>query len=557
MIDYRTPVEDILFTLRHGAEVERLPQWDDSIASEIIGQAARLIDAEIAPLDPELDATPARLVDGRVRLHPAIAAAYAKYRDAGWSGLSMPEEFGGQGQPHVFAAVISEMLSGASINFQIQIALAQGAARTIASHGTDEQKATYLPRLASGEILATMCLTEPQAGSDLSLVRTTATQADDGTWRINGGKIFITGADQDLTDDIVHLVLARTPDAPPGVKGLALFTCPAVLPDGRRNGVSVVRIEEKMGLHSSPTCQVAFDGAVAEIMGGRGEGLARMFTMMNFARLDVAMQGVGLTEVAGQRSRAYAIQRRQGRAGRGEGPDAIVRHDDVRRMLMTQMALAGGCRAMAYRALVELELGERPAWVEFMTPVCKAVATEGAMEAGNLAVQVHGGYGFLREYRVEQIVRDGRITAIYEGTNGIQSMTLASRLLRLDNGACAAAFADDAAQVAAAARADGRTAMADRLDQALADWRQAGERIAAMTNPGLVATSFMRLTGLVALGAAWSRLEAAADHSPRPDRTRAVATFVRDWMLPETRHLADRIAGGAEVTGLADTLFED
>ena len=551
MIDYRAPVPEMLFALRHGAEAARLPGWDDELASEVVTQAARLVDGMVAPIDPVGDIHPAKLVDGRVVLPPGYGDAYRAYRDGGWPGLAMPEAYGGQELPHALAAVVSEMLSGACMAFQMILSLAWGASRTIAAHGTDAQKDYYLPRLASGEWLATMCLTEAQAGSDLGLVRTMAAHRADGSYRLTGGKVFISNGDQDLTSNIVHLVLARTPDAPSGVKGLSLFLCPAVRPDGTRNGVTVLRLEEKMGLHGSPTCQLAFDDAEAGMVGNPGEGLARMFTMMNAERMDVAVQGVGLADVARQRSWAYAGERRQGRSPGARATDLIARHADVRRMLLTQAALARGCRAMVLRIVVELELGQRPALVEFMTPVCKAFVTDAMIECAQLAVQIHGGYGFLREYRVEQIARDGRIAAIYEGTNGIQAMTLAGRLARMDNGACLDAFRTDIGQAAQAAG----PAAAAALGRALADWERATAALLARTDAGLVATSYLRLTGLVALAAAWSRLEQAADHAPDPERTRALAAFVRDWMLPETAHLANRVGCGAEIAHLPEEMF--
>jgi 3-(methylthio)propanoyl-CoA dehydrogenase len=325
-----------------------------------------------------------------------------------------------------------------------------------------------------------------------------------------------------------------------------------VLADGRRNGISVVRLEEKMGMHASPTCQMAFDDAEAEMLGAPGEGLARMFTMMNAERLDVAVEGVGLIEVALQRARHHAAERRQGRAPGSDAPiDPISRHRDVQRMLLTQMALAQGCRVMTLRTAVELELDPDSLLAQFMTPVCKAFCTDAAVEAANLAIQVHGGYGYCREYRVEQILRDARITPIYEGTNGIQAMTLSGRLLHLGGGAPADAFAVDINEQAERAELP----FAQALTDALGHWRRATEAVRATNDLGMVATSYLRLTGLLAFACGWSRLESAAAESPNPARTRAVSAFVRDWMLPETVWLADRIANPP--TPCADDVFAD
>ncbi|HSF47772.1 MAG TPA: acyl-CoA dehydrogenase family protein, partial [Burkholderiales bacterium] len=393
MIDYRAPVDSIAFAMRHGAGADRLPNWDDDIAQQVLAEAGRFIDAEIAPVDPIADATHAKLVDGRVQLPEAFVTAYQRFTEAGWPGLAGAEEYGGQALPHVLASAVSEMLSGACVTFQMILSLGQGAMRAIAANGSEVQQERYLTKLVSGEWLATMCLTEPQAGSDLGLTRTLAEPAGDGRYRLTGSKIFISGGDQNMTGNVVHLVLARTPNAPAGVKGLSLFLCPAVREDGQRNAVACVRLEEKMGMHSSPTCQMAFDGAEAEMLGIEGQGLTHMFVMMNAERIDVGIQGVGLAEVAGQRSRAYAAERRQGRAEDGSGPVAINRHADVRRMLLTQIALTEGCRALLYRTEVELELQRNAALVDFLTPVCKAFVTDSAVEAAQLAIQIHGGYG--------------------------------------------------------------------------------------------------------------------------------------------------------------------
>jgi 3-(methylthio)propanoyl-CoA dehydrogenase len=550
-MDYRAPVSSIAFAMGHGGGADRLPAWDDEIALQVLTEAGRFIEAEIAPLDPIADSTPARLEGGRVVLPDAFVAAYRKFRDAGWFGLTGPEEYGGQGQAHVLASALTEMLSGACVTFQMILSLGQAAMRAIAANGSTAQRERYLPKLVSGEWLATMCLTEPQAGSDLNPTRTMAEPSGDGRYRITGAKIFISGGDQNMTDNVVHLVLARTPDAAPGVKGLSLFLCPAALSDGRRNSVAAVRLEEKMGMHASPTCQMAFDGAEAELLGAEGQGLANMFVMMNAERLDTALQGVGLGEVAGQRSRAYAAERRQGRADDGS-PATINQHADVQRMLLTQMALTEGCRALCYRTAVELELGVNRALVDFLTPVCKAFATESGVEAAQLAIQIHGGYGYLKEYRVEQILRDARITPIYEGTNGIQAITLADRVLRMRGGAPAAAFRAEIAQALPAAAPATQAALRD----AFAHWEHATDVLLKRPAAGVAATSYLRLTGLVAVGAMWARLEAAAESSPNPQRTLAVARFFCDWLLPECGHLAGLVARGLDLTSVPGRAFE-
>lgn len=556
MQDFKSPIDDILWTLGAPAETRRLEEWDAALAREVVQQAARLIDAEIAPLDRIADSQPPQLDGGRVKLAAPFVAAYERYATEGWPGICAPEEYGGQALPHVLGCVTSELLSGSCLGLQTMLSLGQGATRTLLAHGSAEQRAGVIPRLSSGEWLATMCLTEPTAGSDLSQIRTTASPSGDGDWRIDGTKIFISGGDQNLTANIAHLVLARTPDAPPGVKGLALFLCPATLPGGERNAVSVLRLEEKMGLHASPTCQLAFEGARAEMLGGPGEGLARMFTMMNATRLDVATQGVGLAQVAAQRSWAYASERRQGRgADSGETVGLICAHADVQRMLLSQRALVLGIRALVYRTMVMLETGDAAPLVEFLTPVCKAFATEAAVECADLAIQIHGGYGYCHEYRVEQILRDARITCIYEGTNGIQAMTLAGRLLRMNDGACADAFARDIEAECASAERNGQGSMAQELSVLLGIWREAGERVRRSKDPGICAREFMRLTGLTAFAAAWSRLERAAPDHPDPDQITTLAGFVRERMLPQAAALEHTIRLAADHDPLKAEFF--
>ncbi len=558
MQDYRAPVGTLLWSLRHGADAQRLPDWDEGLVTEVVNQAARFIEAEVAPLDVIGDTQPARLVEGRARVPAPFVQAYRRFAAEGWPGICAPEAYGGQGLPHVLGGVLSEMLAGACISFQMVLTLAQSAMRTLLAHGNEAQRETYLPRLASGEWLATMCLTEPTAGSDLGQIRTTAQPDGAGGWRIHGTKIFISGGDHDYAENIVHLVLARTPDAPPGVKGLALFICPAQLPDGSRNAVTALRLEEKMGMHASPTCQLAFEGAQAQILGAPGEGLMRMFTMMNTTRLDVGAEGVGLAEVAAQRAWSYAAERRQGRApGSAEPADLICRHGDVQRMLLTQRALVEGCRALILRTLVELELGENPALMEFLTPVCKAFGSDAAVRVADLAIQIHGGYGYCREYRVEQVLRDARITPIYEGTNGIQAMTLAGRLLHLQNGACRQAFDQYVETACSEAEQAGQTAAAAALGEALVAWRKATAALLECPDPGMAARDYLQLTGLSAFGAVWSRLERGADAAPRPALTRALAAFVYTHLLPETGALADAVVRMRDVRAFDAALFAD
>ncbi|HEY0274621.1 MAG TPA: acyl-CoA dehydrogenase family protein, partial [Paenirhodobacter sp.] len=402
MLPFQAPVEDILFSLDHIAGAARLPDWDADLIREIVQQFARFAEGQVAPVDEAADQAGCRFEQGRVTMPAGLVHAYQAYAEQGWPALTLPEEAGGQGLSGPVEGAVTEIFAGASHALQMVTGLVPGAARTIARFGTPEQQARWLPRLASGDWLATMALTEPGAGSDLSGLRMRATGEPD--WRLSGEKIFISGGDQDLTPRILHLVLARSGDTISGVRGLSLFLVPSHDDTGARLPVSVTRIEEKMGLHGSPTCQMLFDVAPAELLGTQGQGLNAMFTMMNHARLDVALEGVAHAARATHIATAYAAGRKQGAAGA-----LLNTHADVRRMLDEAEALTLGGRALTHLALVELELGTRPDLVDFLTPLCKFTCTEAGVAAANLGIQVLGGYGYLREYRVEQVLRDARV----------------------------------------------------------------------------------------------------------------------------------------------------
>jgi 3-(methylthio)propanoyl-CoA dehydrogenase len=514
MQPFRAPVDDIVFSLLNVSRAGRLDALDVDLMREIIGHFADFAEEVIAPLDEHGDRQGCRLEDGRVRMPEGFREAYAEYAAQGWPGLTLPETHGGQALPGVVLAAVSEIFSGACHALQMVTGLVPGAARTIERFGSEEQRARYLPSLASGVCISTMCLTEPGAGSDLSMVRTRAMPGDGG-WRISGEKIFISGGDQDLSEDILHLVLARTGAPEEGVKGLSLFLCPSEI-DGARNAISVTRIEEKMGLHASPTCQLLFDNAHAELIGAEGEGLRAMFTMMNHARLDVALQGVAHAARAHDIARAYACERKQGRKADGS-PAVLIDHADVRRMLNTQRSLALGARAMCHLALVELELGKRPQLVEFLTPLCKVFATEAGMRSADLGIQILGGYGYLHEYRVEQTFRDARITAIYEGANGIHELGLATRGLGVHQGAGADAFADLVSELA-----DGD---ADVL-ALLAAWQQLREEVVASEKPADLAHAFSQASAQLFFRAVWIRMKIARTEAADPAEIAELGDFV-------------------------------
>lgn len=514
MKPFKAPLNDILFSLNHVAGANTLDDWDAEFGAEIGSHFAAFAEGEIAPLDEPGDAQGCSLKDGRVSMPDGFVGAYKSYAEQGWPGLTIPEEFDGQGQGALMLALTSEIFSGANHSLQMVTGLIPGASRTLLRFGTEAQKARYLPSLASGETLATMCLTEPGAGSDLGRVRCKVEPFGD-TWAISGEKIFISGGDQDMSDKVLHLVLARTSDN--GIKGLSLFLCPCTRADGSRNGVTVTRIEEKMGLHASPTCQLAFDNAEAELIGEEGKGLMAMFTMMNHARTDVALQGVAHAARAYDVASDYAAEREQGRGADGK-PVTLDQHADVRRMLDEIDALAVGGRAITHLACVTMEKGDNPQLVEFLTPVAKFYCTEAGMRSADLGIQVLGGYGYLKEYRLEQTYRDARITAIYEGTNGIHSRGLATRLVGSAPGAAFETFVE----------AEQTRWQDDKIDQTLTEWREMREQLAQMSDPSGKANAMMLITIKTLLACLWARIAAVAEKHPDAGRITRLCQVVRE-----------------------------
>ncbi|MDA7426700.1 acyl-CoA dehydrogenase family protein [Thalassococcus lentus] len=491
MTSFKAPAEDILFSLNHVADAARLDEWDAVIASDILNHFAPFAESVIAPLNAVGDEQGAQLQNGRVRMPEGFGNAFAQLAAGGWQGLAAPEEYGGMGLSSVYGAGVSEIFSGANHALQMVCNLVPGAIATLQRFGSQKQQDTWIPGLADGSVLSTMCLTEPAAGSDLSAIRTTAKPDQDG-WVLNGEKIFISGGDQDLSDDILHLVLARSGPADAGIVGLSLFLC------RRQPAARVTRLEGKLGLHASPTCQMLFDDAKAELVGEEGAGLKAMFTLMNHARLDVALQGVAHAARAADITASYAAERKQGRGA--DGATAVLHdHADVRRMIETQRMLELGSRALCHIALVELELGNRPELVEFLTPLCKVLGSEAGIQAADLGIQVLGGYGYLKEYGIEQIWRDARICAIYEGANGIHTRSLATRGLRSGG-------------------ADGFETLCrelaghdERVRPTLARWATVKDEIAAAKDATELAHRFYRLTADLALRAVWARIDAVAD----------------------------------------------
>ena len=471
---YRAPVSDIAFTLKHGAGLSRtLAQGGELGADDVdavLEEAGRFAADVLAPLNAVGDKHGTPFKDGAVKTPPGWKDAYRSWAGAGWNAVSLPAQWGGQALPHALNAACIEMWNSASMAFGIGPVLTMGAAEALANYGSEDLKQTYLRRLVSGEWMGTMELTEPQAGSDVGALRTKAVRHGDGTYRISGQKIFITYGEHDLTDNIIHFVLARLPDAPAGNKGISLFLVPKLLVNkdgslGGRNDVRASGIEHKLGIHASPTCTMVYGdhgGAVGYLVGEENRGLACMFTMMNLARLSVGLQGVGIAERATQQALQYARERKQGRAaGAASGSSAIIEHPDVKRMLMTMRALTRAARAICYATAGAIDSSHgknddakaADGRAALLTPIAKAFSTDIGIEVASLGVQVHGGMGFIEETGAAQHLRDARIAAIYEGTNGIQAIDLAMRKVPLSGGAVVRAYIDELRATADAVQA--------------------------------------------------------------------------------------------------------
>src|SRR3990167_3783704 len=492
---------------------------DGELAAQVLDEAAKFVDSAIAPLQRSGDEEGCRFDAGKVHTPAGFRDAYQAFWQAGWPSLSCAPEDGGQGLPAVLECVLFEWLAGANHGWTMAPGLLHGAYECIKHHASDELKAQYLEKVATGEWLATMCLTEAHAGSDLGMVRTRGVPQPDGSARVNGSKIFISGGEHDLTDNIVHLVLARLPDAPAGPKGLSLFLVPKVLPDGSRNAVVCERIEEKMGLHGSPTCVMRFDDATGWLVGEPNKGLNAMFVMMNAARLHVGLQGIGLLEAAWQKASAYAKELRQMRAPGAKDTSLIHDHPAIRRILHTQRAWIDGGRVLAYHTALQLDVakhstdaGERAAaqrWCALVTPALKAALTEQGFHGASACLQVFGGHGYVREWGIEQIVRDARVAMIYEGTNEIQAIDLLVRKVLADGGQGLATLLTTLPGTAPSPAASARRHALVEITQTLAIAAQSDAEL-----PYWVADDYLRAVALVLLDWAWQRI-AAASNTPR------------------------------------------
>ena len=570
MPSYTAPVRDVRFVLTRLLDLDS--HVDADLTDAILSEAGRFAADVIAPLNQPGDRVGCtRHADGTVTTPPGYREAYARYRDAGWGTLALPEEHGGQGLPHVLATAVEEFLDSACHAFNMYPGLTHGAVSVLLDRGSDALKAAYLGKRVSGEWLGTMALTEAQAGTDLGLIRTRAEPSGDDTFAVTGEKIFCSGGEHDLTDNIVHLVLAKLPGAPEGSRGISLLVVPKVLPDGGRNAVTCGAIEHKMGIHGSATCVLNFDGATGWLVGGANEGLAAMFIMMNAARLSCGNQGLAQAELAYQNAAAYALDRRQGRGAlrqtqgeRSADADPLIVHPDVRRLLLNARAFIEGFRALvlwtawqidrSHQAESETERAEAGALVSLLTPVIKAYGTDRGFETAVAMQQVFGGHGYVAEWGMEQIVRDARVAMLYEGANAVQALDLVGRKLLRDGGVVAERFialVEGECETAPAELhflgAPLREAMHEAREAAL--WLLSAGK-AQPNDLGAGSYAFLQLVGVVAVGWMWLRLAKAALAEPDDPFCAAKLATARHYALhalPQAVALRRKVEAGADV----------
>jgi alkylation response protein AidB-like acyl-CoA dehydrogenase len=585
MTTYKAPLRDYRFVLRElfdVGELARLPGYEDAtpdVFETVLEEGAKIAEEVLFPLNRSGDEEGCTFENGVVRTPAGFKAAYDLFRQGGWTALACDPEYGGQGLPHTLQFFVEEMVSSANMSFGMYPGLSNGAYSAIYRHGSAAQKASFLPRLVDGSWSGTMCLTEPQCGTDLGQIRTRAEPAGrDGVYKITGTKIFISAGEHDLTDNIIHLVLARIVGGPPGIRGISLFIVPKFLVKadgtvGARNGVRCGSIEHKMGIKASATCVINFEEAEGYLIGEAHKGMRAMFTMMNAARLGVGLQGLALGETAYQTARQYAQDRLQGRALKGEKfpdkpADPIIVHPDVRRMLLTMKAYTEGARALAGWVSLALDKADRHPdpdtreeaedFIGLMTPIVKAMLTDNAFTVANLGVQVFGGHGYIREWGMEQLVRDARITMLYEGANGIQALDLVGRKMPMHNGRLLRRFfhpvdawlKEKTSQpelqefVSPVMKAFGR------LQQVTALVAQKG--LADPDEAGAAASEYLRAFGLVAMGYLWARIaevalaQLAGEEALFYKAKLATARFYIARLLPETNALFASIAAGAK-----------
>lgn len=594
MPQYHAPKNDFEFLLRDYLKLEEYRELEGfadalDLITPLLDESAKFCENVLFPLNQSGDEEGLKYVNGDVITPQGFKEAYQQYCEAGWPSFTCDPAYGGQGLPEVLNMPMVEMTCSTNLSFGMTPGLSHGAYSALAHFGSDELKNTYLPKVVSGEWSGVMCLTEPQCGTDLGLIRTFAERNDDGSYAITGGKIFISSGEHDKTENIVHLVLARLPNAPEGVRGISLFLVPKILLNddgslGARNGVRCEGIEHKMGIHASPTCVMNYEKATGWLVGEPHKGLKAMFTMMNEARLLVGIQGLGLAEVAWQNALAYAQERLQGRALKG-GPaqpekaaDPIIVHPDVRRMLLTMKSFTEGARALALETALKLDIKKRSTdaeaqeeadhWMQLMTPIIKAYFTDMGFAVASEAMQVHGGYGYIKEYGVEQYARDARIAMIYEGTNGIQALDLIGRKLPYKFGRYARCFFHPCSEFIEAHKDDPQMAEFTKpLYQNMKHLQNATLWMAKASmgdpnEPAAGATEYLRIFALVVMGYVWARqakvaLNALASEGGTQSKEfyqakLDTARFFMQRVLPDCLSLLVKVSnGGSSITKAA------
>ena len=584
MPQYQAPMADFQFLMKDWLGLENhysslgMEDFDAELANEVVAQGAKFATDVVAPLNREGDEQGCTLKDGNVTTPEGFADAYQEYVANGWNAMLGPVEYEGQGLPYTMAVPVHEMLNSANLSWRLTTMLTESAVLAVTRHATDELKDKYLSKMVTGEWTGTMNLTEPHAGTDLALLSTKAEPQDDGSYSITGNKIFITGGDHDWTSNVIHMVLARLPDAPKGVKGISLFLVPKFLLNdnnepGERNALSVGSIEHKMGIKASPTCVMNYDGAKGWLIGEPNQGLACMFTMMNDARFQVGLQGLGAAEASFQGALTYARERLQSRAPQGvqqpeEKADAIVFQPDVARMLLTQKTLTEGCRAMSmmYAKYMDIEKNgdddakrEASKVIQFLTPVCKAFMTDMGLEVTSLGIQVFGGHGYIREWGMEQLMRDVRIAQLYEGTNGIQALDLIGRKLTRDGGNMLEATYNAFGEFVSAMDDKDNQSRAQAL---LDDWRAASADCLGMSPEDVAAAAcdYLAYTAYSLIGVLWHSMADAAkggDNATLAKSKAKCSAFYEARILP--RRDAHKVAfqsGAQKVLAVSGSEFD-
>jgi len=578
---YKAPLADMRFVLHElydSNTIMQLPGYEEftpELIDSVLDEAAKFTEEVLFPLNQTGDSEGCVYENGVVRTPAGFKQAFKAFREGGWTAMASDPAYGGQGMPIVASLLVEEMMNSANMSFGLYPGLTHGAYLAIYHHGTEEQKQLYLPKMVAGDWTGTMCLTEAHCGTDLGMLRTKAVPNEDGSFSITGNKIFISAGEHDLSENIIHLVLARLPDAPAGVKGISLFVVPKFLPKedgtpGQRNGLMCTNIEHKMGLKGSATCAMSFDGATGWMVDEPNKGLRAMFTMMNTERLSVGIQGLGVAEVAYQNAVAYARDRIQGRALTGvknptKPADSILVHPDVRRMLLTMRAYIEGCRALSGWVAREIDVLHRSTdadaklvaddFTALLTPVVKALFTDLGFEITSLAVQTYGGHGYIRDHGIEQYVRDARISMLYEGTNGVQALDLVGRKLPMEGGRLLTRFLDPVMEFIEANDGDDMEPYITPLAASLEHLQIATGHVmeAGYSNPdeiGAASVDYLRLFGLVALGFMWARMAQIALPKAEDPFYRAklgTAKFYLTRLLPHTASHLSAIQAGAQV----------